>query len=245
MTIQSVERAIQILRLFEDTEKLGVTEISRLLGLHKSTTFGIVNTLAVNKFLEQDPDSGKYKLGIDLFRISSHVQIGIREIGAPHVEQLMESIGETVNLVVRDDIYVVYIEKKESPHSMRICTKIGQRMPMYCTAVGKAIMAFLSRSETEAILARTEIHSYTDRTLRTKEELMAQLDQVRSRGYALDDEELEYGLVCIAVPVLDSNMKPLAAISVSGPKQRMTPENIARIFPLLSSHARQLAKEMF
>jgi len=244
-TIQSVDRAVHILRLFEDVEELGVTEISRRLGLHKSTAFGIVNTLTMNRFLERNQNSGKYKLGMDLFRISSGAQMGIRKIGAVHVAQLVEDTGETVNLAVKDDIYVVYVEKKESHHSMRICTTIGQRLPMYCTAMGKAILAHLEQSEVERIFAKSEVTPYTNRTICTKEELLFHLDQIRARGYSLDDEEFEYGLVCVAVPVMNIMNEPIAALSVSGPKQRMSAENIERIYPLLRSHAQTLSRELF
>ncbi len=243
-TIQSVDRAIMVLRCFDRGEKLGITEISRRLGLHKSTTFGLVNTLAENKFLEQDPETGRYYLGIGLFRISANVQISIREIGIPYVKRLVESTGETINLVVRDDIYVVYIEKIESSHSMRICTRIGQQLPMYCTAVGKAMLAYLSPDEVASILERTKMTAYTNRTITTRAALKATLDQVRAQGFAIDDEELEEGLVCVAVPILNSAGYPIAAISVSGPKQRMTEERVNAICEELKTQAAAMNREV-
>jgi len=225
-TIQSVDRAIQVLKCFDRGEKLGITEISRRLGLHKSTAFGLVNTLAENKFLEQDPETSRYGLGIELFRISTNVQIGIREIGLPYIKRLVETVGETVNLVVRDDIYVVYIEKIESPHSMRICTRIGQQLPMYCTAVGKAIMAFLPESDISSIMNRIQMTAFTEQTIITRPALELKLAEIRKSGFAMDDEELEPGLVCIAMPIFNESSHPVAAMSISGPKQRMTAERI-------------------
>lgn len=243
-TIQSVDRAIMVLRCFDCGEKLGITEISRRLGLHKSTTFGLVNTLAENKFLEQDPETGRYFLGIELFRISANVQINIREIGIPYVKRLVESTGETANLVVRDDIYVVYIEKIESPHSMRICTRIGQQLPMYCTAVGKAMMAYLPPAEVASILERTKMTAFTEHTITTRTALKAKLEEVRSLGFAMDDEELEEGLVCVAVPILNGTGYPIAAISVSGPKQRMTKEHVEAICEELKQQAVAMSREL-
>lgn len=242
-TIQSVDRAIMVLRCFERGEKLGITEISRRLALHKSTTFGLVNTLAENKFLEQDPETGRYHLGIELFRISANVQISIREIGIPYVKRLMELTGETVNLVVRDDCYVVYIEKMESPHSMRICTRIGQRLPMHCTAVGKAMMAYLPPSELSSILDHSKMSAYTEQTIITRAALRAELTEIRENGYAIDNEELELGLVCVAVPILNGLGQPIAAISVSGPKQRMTEDHIEAIARELKAQSASMSRE--
>ena len=142
-TIQSVDRAVAILKCFGQGDRLGITDISKRLGLHKSTVFGLVNTMASHRLLEKETDNDKYQLGIELFRLGANVQSGLRDVCLPRVRQLVEATGETVNLVVPDGTDVVYIEKRESPHSMRICTSIGQRMPMYCTAVGKVILAFM------------------------------------------------------------------------------------------------------
>lgn len=244
-SIQSIDRAIQILKCFETNDALGVTEISRMLGLHKSTTFGLVNTLLQNKFLEQTLATGKYHLGIELFRLSANVKIGIREVSIPHVKQLVEATGETVNLVLQDDIYVVYIEKEESPHSMRICTRIGERLPMYCTAVGKAILANLEPQEVVSILDRTKMQMHTEKTLKTKTEVLADLKEIRQKGYALDNEELEYGLVCVAVPIFDASSRPVSALSISGPKQRMTDANVRSISEQLLFHANLISKKMY
>ena len=241
-TIQSVDRAIEILKCFEPDDALGITEISRQTGLHKSTVFGLVNTLASNRLLEKEPGGEKYRLGIELFRLGANVRSGIRDIGAPHIRQLVEITGETVNLVMPDGSDVVYIEKKESPHSMRICTSIGQRMPMYCTAVGKAILAHMGDIERDAVIrSMGELTPLTENTIRTREELLDQLGKVKSRGYALDDEELEYGLVCVAVAIINKHGNPVAAISVSGPKQRMTQTKLSEVYNALVTHAREIS----
>lgn len=244
-TVQSVERAIQILRLFEAHEKLGITEISKKLGLHKSTAYGLAHTLAVNGFVAQDEETGRYMLGTELLRIGSRVQSSLRDIGAPHVKQIMESTRETANLVVRDGAYVVYIDKQESTHSMRICTSIGQKLPMYCTAVGKAILANLPWSEAEDLIDESGFEPYTENTVKTKRELIGQLDQVRKNGYALDNEELEYGLVCVGVPIFGRNRVPVGALSVSGPKQRMSADNIMKMYPEILRHAEEISQRIY
>jgi len=244
-TVQSIDRAVEILKCFEHSDKLGVTEISKLLKLHKSTVFGLVNTMASHKLLEKAPDSDKYQLGIELFRLGANVRSGIREVGAPHVRQLMEATGETVNLVMPDGGYVVYIDKCESQHSMRICTSIGLRLPMYCTAVGKVILAYMTETDRGPIISDMEIVPCTENTIKSSEELLAQLNTIKKYGYAIDDEELEYGLVCIAVPVLNRTGEPVAALSVSGPKSRMTQSKIGEIYNELIQHSRDIERAIW
>ena len=241
-SVQSVDRAIQILRCFENGDKLGLTEISKAVGLHKSTTYGIVTTLKNNGFLEKVEDTGKYQLGVELFRIVSTVQADLRDICRPHIRKLSEATGETINLVVPDGIYVIYIEKQESDRSVKISTSIGKRLPMYCTGVGKAILAFLPQYEASSILDKTKLIPFTKNTLTSKEDLIQQMAQTRENGYALDLEELEYGLVCIAVPIVNLKRQPVAALSCSGPKQRMGNERLEIISAEMLQHAGEISR---
>ena len=243
--IQSVGRAIEILRCFENERQLGLTEISRRVGLHKSTTAGLVNTLQSYSIIEQDKQSGKYQLGIELVRLGSYVQLDLRDIGSHHVQQIMESTGETANLMIYSDASVIYIDKRESSHSMRICTTIGQRLPMYCTAGGKAILASMSLDEQESIIKGISFERYTKHTIKSINDLRKQLNQVLINGYALDYEELEYELVCVGVAVHDAKGVPQAALSVSGPKTRMTTEKIEDCYLDLKRHADMLSREAF
>lgn len=238
--IQSVERAIAILNCFQGHSALGVTEISNHVGLNKSTTFGIIRTLAAHQFLQQCQDSGKYQLGIALLRLGSLVDVDLRRMCQPYIAQLADQIGETINLVVQRGCNVVYIEKKESPHSVRICTSIGQELPMYCTATGKAILAFLSPEQREAALAEMHFQPYTAQTIADRETLLKALEEVHETRYAIDSEEFENGLICVAVPILDSAGSPTAAISCSGPKQRMDDLSIQSALDALFAAADQI-----
>lgn len=229
-SIQSINRAIQILHCFSDNARLTLTEICQEVGLHKSTVYGIVTTLKNNDFLEKDEETGVYRLGVGLYKLASHVNVDLRTISIPLVHELCSETGETVNLVVPDENYIIYIEKCESRHSMRISTSIGTRLPMYCTAVGKAIMAFLPDPDAVShILDQTRLTAVTRNTLTSKDAILQELGEIRQRGYAIDREELEYGLVCIAAPIMNAIGEPIAAISCSGPLQRMTEGNISRI----------------
>lgn len=242
--IQSVERAIWILKCFEGHTALSLTEISRMLSLHKSTAFGLVSTLEAYRLLEQDQESGKYRLGIELFRLGSKVNIDLRGIVAPYLDKLVSICGETVNFVIPDGDSVVYLEKKESPHSIRIATALGQREPLYRTATGKAILAKLPPEAALDILRRTKFERMTGKTLLSVADVQRELVEIRRRGYAEDNEELEYGLVCLGVALVDSTGRPVGAISVSGPAFRMTPENRKSFAQCLIDCGRQISAKL-
>ena len=242
--IQSVSRAAMILRCFKDNTELGLSEISKRVGLHKSTTAGIMSTLKKEKFLEQSKSTGRFKLGIEFFRLSLNYDNSLKKICAPYLEQLLAVTGETVNLVAFDGDTTVYVEKKESLHSMRICTEIGLKMPLYCTSVGKAILAFLSEEEAGSILAETKMVKCTDNTIADIDSLMLQIEEIRKRGYALDLEELEYGLVCVGVPIFDATGRPFAGVSVSGPTTRMTERTLESVLGHLLAAAKSINEQV-
>lgn len=210
--IQSIERAAAVLRCFAEHDELGLTEISNMIGLHKSTTAGIVNTLKNEKFLEQNPRNSKFKLGIELFRLGANIKIDLKKICAPYLQRVLDMTEETVNLVTYDGGDVIYIEKRESPHSMRICTSIGKRLPMYCTATGKAILAYLPEAEAENIMRSTHMTRFTAHTIPDRWTLKEQLEIIRKEKCSVDLEELETGLVCIGVAILDRNRHPVLSL---------------------------------
>ncbi|MDR2484433.1 MAG: IclR family transcriptional regulator [Treponema sp.] len=166
--IQSVERAIAILRCFENHEELGVTEISALVGLNKSTAFGLINTLRNEKLLQADERSGKLRLGFGLLRLSENVKHDLRNICTLYINQLLYNTKETVNLAVRDGDNAIFIEKKESLHVMRISTTVSQPIPLYCTAAGKAILSGLEDIEIQDYLKRVRFKPFTEKTVRSK-----------------------------------------------------------------------------
>lgn len=242
--IQSVDRAIQILKCFEDNEELGVTEISKIINLHKSTTFGLICTLEANKLLEKNEDTGRYRLGIELFRIGTKVNSSLRRIAFPYLEKLVKMFQETVNLVILDDIYVIYLEKVESTHSMRISTVVGGKLPLYCTAVGKAILANLTEEELNDKINKMEFMKFTDKTICDKDMLLKSLKDIKKNGYAEELEELEVGLTCIGAPIYNHLGTAFAAISVSGPTSRMNDNLRKEIRGTLMKFAQEMSKSM-
>lgn len=242
--IQSVNRAIQILKCFENNEELGVTEISKLMSLHKSTAFGLISTLEMNKLLEKNEDTGKYRLGHELFRLGTKVNSNLRKLTVPYLEKLVDKFQETVNLVVMDNLSVVYLEKVEGGHSMRTSTAAGKRFPLNCTGVGKSMLAGIPKEELEDKLDRMVFTKYTDKTIGDKDELVKNLDFARKNGYSEDLEELEIGLVCVAAPIYNHLGSAFAAISVSGPKFRMNENLRKEISETLVKYTQEISKKL-
>lgn len=242
--IQSVSRAIQILKCFESTEELGVTEISKLLALHKSTAFGLISTLEMNKLLEKNESTGKYRLGLELFRLGTKVNSNLRKITVPYLEKLVDKYQETVNLVVIDNLSVVYLEKVEGGHSMRTSTAAGKRFALNCTAVGKSILAGIPEEEVKDKIKKMVFTKYTENTICDGDELLRYLDQVRKYGYSEDFEELEIGLVCVAAPIYNHLGNAFAAISLSGPKFRMKQSLRKEIGETLVEYTQEISKKL-
>lgn len=242
--IQAVARASEILKCFLDSPSLGITEIAQRVGLHKSTAFGITSTLVNCGFLQHDPVSGKYSIGIEAFRLGQLYHMDVEQIIRPFLNSLMGEFQETVNYVVPDGDSIVYIEKVESPHSMRISTSRGLRRPMYCTGAGKAILAFLSDEDRGRIIKDIQFIKATEHTISNQESLLEELQVIRQQGYAVDNEEYEYGLLCIAAPLLNSNSLPFGAISISGPKIRMTHETCEKMVERLQLSSSEISRAL-
>ncbi len=227
--IASVQHALNILNVFEDTHaELGNSDIARLLGMDPGTVAGLVYTLKINNYLDQNPENRKYRLGLKLVERTSILlgQIDLRKTAEPILESLLEWSRESVNLAVRDHQEVVYIERLFGSQSLGIRSELGKRAPLHSTALGKAILAHLDPNEIHAILGDYKLTAVTPKTIVTKTDLLAELEKVRRDGYALDEEENELGGRCLAAPVINHVGKTVAAISISAPIQRLPKEKI-------------------
>jgi DNA-binding IclR family transcriptional regulator len=243
--IQSVEKAVHILCCFKQEPKLGILDISKMVNLPKSTVFGIVDTLAALGMLTRDPISNKYELGIEIYLLSLHSNITLRNIALPYLRSLVAEFGETANLVTHDNTHIIYNEKLESPHAMRICTTAGQKLPFYCSGVGRSILAYLPEEQINAALLSYDYAPYTPNTPRNAQAVFRQLEQIRQQGYCIDDEEFEVGILCVGVPILTPQKTPIAGISVSGPKSRMEADTCHRIASVLLDYAAKISKELY
>lgn len=231
-SIKSLNKALDILDYFvQKRTSIGVSDISSSLGLNKSTVHGVLNTLLQRGIVEQDPATSKYRLGLFLLQFASVVldSIEVRLVAKPYLEELVNRHGETVHLVVLRQGEVVYIDKQESPHAMRISTEIGKRLPAHCTGVGKVLLASLSEKELEFILTERSLEKYTLNTITDPQTLKRQLQEIKNKGYATDNEEIEEGLRCVAAPIRDYLGQVVAAVSIAGPSMRMSLEKMESI----------------
>jgi len=204
--VQSVERTLTIVELLSDyNDGLGITDISNGVELHKSTVHRLLGTLIYKGYVTQDADTNKYRLTLKFYEIGNKrvENIGILEASKPYTKALMQSINEVVHLVVRDGIDIVYVDKVEANNTIRMTSRIGKRSPMYCTSVGKAMLANMSDLEVSKIWAQSEIIKLTDNTIVDFDELKKALEIIKNDGYAEDDEENEIGVRCIGAPVFN------------------------------------------
>ncbi|MFO1444840.1 IclR family transcriptional regulator [Bacillus sp. Bva_UNVM-123] len=232
--VKSVSRALDIIMLISLKKGgLGVTEIANQMDINKSSVFRILSTLVQYGYVEQDKLSGKYKLGYTFLEISSRLleSIDLREEARPFLKELENETNEVIHLVVYDEGEVVYIEKLEGNEILRMHSKVGKRAPMHCTSVGKAILAHLQTSTVLEILERKGMQVHTSNTITDKNVILQELVEIRKKGFALDLEENEYGITCIAAPIFDHVGKVIAAVSVSGPSIRMNNERLIKLQP--------------
>jgi len=189
---------------------------------------------------------GKFRLGLRLFDLGNRAieQYDLRERAQPHLKRLVAETEETAHLCILEGAHVIYIDKIEPARSVRMITRIGASNPVHCTAVGKAMLAFLPEERITDILSRLRFEPYTSHTISTVEALRVEIEKTRRRGYAVDDEEFEEGLRCIAVPVLDAQRLPVAAVSVSGPSFRVTAQKLPTIANQLLQCVRGISVDM-
>jgi IclR family KDG regulon transcriptional repressor len=226
--IHVIDRAAQILDCFGfDHQELSVSEIGAKTGLHRSTAHRILMALEYNDLIKQNPSTGKYHLGIKLFKLGHQAvsQLNLREICRPFLSRLMNDTKETIHLAVLDDDQVLYLDKVEGPHALRMPSRVGRYIPTYCTSLGKAMLSCLDDQEVKSILRRQTLKPHTENTVKNINQLLADLRSVRKRGYAVDNEEIEIGLRCVGAPLRDYTGGMVGAISVAAPSARLSEKN--------------------
>jgi len=245
--IQSIDRALQVLELFSlEKPEWGITEISKALNIYKSNVHNVLTTLAEKGFVIKNSKTDKYKLGIKFFELGSIVikNMDLRKIAHPYIEKLSKEFNETVHLGVLDKGRVVSIEREESDKSLCSHVEIGKRTPLHCTAVGKAIMAYLSEDEINLIIREKGLEKFTENTITTKKDLENEFKKIRKQGYAVDKIEHEEGVRCVAGSIRDYTGKVVASMSVSGPAFRINESNIPSIAKKVKEYCDCISKEM-
>ena len=232
--VQSVERIFGIIEvLAAHPAGVGLQKLAAEAGLAKSTAHRLLASLIQLGYARQDSVTGQYRLTLKMFELSSGIvnSMDIMGVAKLHLERLAQRTGEAVHLVIRDAQDIVYIYKTESG-PMRMSSRVGLRSPLYCTGVGKAILATLPKAEVEEVWRKSRPRKLTDNTITELGALHSQLTTVRALGYAVDDEENELGIRCVAVAIPGPGGRADSAFSISGLAPYMTPERVRRIAAL-------------
>ena len=225
---------------------LSLGEIAEKLDLHKSTAHRLIMVMERHNLIERNSVTGRYRLGLKLFELGTRAvaRLDLRERARPVLERLVLETSETVHLCILDDTEVVYLDKVEPARSVRMASRVGTRNPAYCTAVGKAILAYLPEAQVEAIVRKHGLKAVTANTITSFLDLKSELAKIREQGYSVDNEEIEEGLRCVSSVVRDFSGGPVAAISVSAPAFRLTQEKVKSVSLPVVAAAHAISAEL-
>lgn len=240
--VKSLMKAMKVLECFLTEGELGVTQIGERLLLNKSNVYDILSTFQNMGYIEQNQQNGKYRLGLKILEVSHAIvnQSGLRNSVYPHLKELANDTGETVYIGIPYGIYVLYLDAAY-PDQVFVARSItGERAELYCTGIGKAILSGIPEAEWNSMIP-SELKAYTDTTITDPAALFGDLRAARSRGFAIDNMEHEFGVKCVGVPVLSPEGRALAGVSVSGPSLRFADEVIHEYVPRLRRVANDIA----
>jgi IclR family pca regulon transcriptional regulator len=251
-TSRSLERGLAILASFSaDRRLIGVTEVAIELGLTRSTAHRYIATLAHLGYLHQDPVTRKYMLGprvLDL-GFTAINSMELRDVAAPHLRRLCDETGHTVNMAILDDVDIVYVERfrafRRHQNEIDLDLHVGSRLPAYCTSMGKVLLAYLPEADRNELLRRITFVRRGPNTLTSRAALLAELQQVRATGIAVNNEELAYGLRSVAVPVIAARGEAVAAVNLAAHRTMASLDDlVARIGPLMQQTAAEISAQL-
>jgi DNA-binding IclR family transcriptional regulator len=244
--LSSVATAIRLLKAFsEEDVEIGISDLARKLGIAKSTAHRLAATLLAAGLLEQDRATGKYQLGIALFRLGALVRrrMDVFKEARPYLYELREKTNETVHLAILDGTEIMYVLNLESTHAIRMRSDIGVRKPAYCTAEGQAILAYQPQEVVDQVIA-AGLAPRTPQTITSADRFVKALAVVRQRGCAIENEESEPGMVCIAAPIRDDTGTAVAALGIAGPISRLSKKSVAAFIPHVVAITEQVSARL-
>jgi IclR family transcriptional regulator, KDG regulon repressor len=244
--LSSVTSALRVLKVFSHSEpELGISSIAQRLGLAKSTVHRLAVTLASESFLEQNPQNGRYRLGLSLFSLGALVRQRMDVSNQAHslLGALRDQTQETVHLAILDETSIMYLYNMESSLAIGTRSYIGTRKPAFCTSEGRVLLAFNDPELVTEVL-KEDLVQRTPKTTTNPKALRAILEEVRRNGYATDDEESEIGMRSVAAPIRDISGKAIAAVGLAGPIQRLTKKELRRLVPQVIATAVGISARM-
>lgn len=245
-SVQTIQRASTILRCFMESDaELGVTLLSQQTGIHKSTVSRFLSALRKEGFVEQNPETGKWRLGLGLLDLAGALleRMDLRKVTLIPLRNLAAQTQETINITVLDGNECVNIENISSPKSIQHAGRLGRRTPLHCTSTGKAFLAFLTTEERDVLLSST-LPQCTENSIVDRRALEQALEHVREQGYAITHEEYEEGLSAVAAPIRDHTGQIVAAVSISGPSYRMEQNQIEKFIEPLKATAHDISTQL-
>ncbi|WP_227819933.1 DNA-binding transcriptional regulator KdgR [Marinobacterium aestuarii] len=245
-SVSSVLKVFGILQVLGEEQAIGVTELSQRVLMSKSTVYRFLQTMKTLGYVKQEGENDKYALTMKLFELGSKAlqHVDLIRIADVQMRELSTLTRETLHLGAFEEDSIIYIHKIDSPYSLRMHSRIGRRNPLYSTAIGKVLLAWLDEREVRDILAAVDFRKFTANTLESVDQLIPVLAQVRERGYAEDGQEMEEGLLCIAVPVFDHFGTVVAGLSISWPMMRYDESKQAEYVAMLHSAARVISQQL-
>ncbi len=241
-----VMKVLKILEALQGNPSgLQLKEIAQRTAINKSTAYRFLAHLQGEGYLYRD-DAGAYVIGPKLARMGSGMNLeeSLRKMSRPVLQKLWVATGETVNLAILDGQQILYLDVIESSHTFRFASEVGARRPLYCTALGKAMIAHLPAEEMKELVPSLSFERLTPRTITQPAKLKKELAKIRLQGYALDDEEAVLGARCIAAPIFDAGGKIIAGMSVSGPLTRITEEKVTLFAAIVKKAAQSVSRRL-
>jgi DNA-binding IclR family transcriptional regulator len=244
--LSSVTTAIHLLKTFTaEDDELGISELSKRLGVAKSTVHRLAGTLLEEGLLQQNPENGRYRLGIGLFSLGSLVRarLDVTSESKHILNELREQTQENVRLVVLERQRIVFLHDFESPQTLRLRSETGQLRPAFCTAEGLCLLSGLREPELAKFLAYPRVPR-TAKTVTDEDELRARIKRVKRKGYAVEDEECDEGTRCIAAPIWNGDGRIVAAVGIAGPRVRIRKSQFTKLAPLAIEAGLQISERM-
>ncbi|MDI9597167.1 MAG: IclR family transcriptional regulator [Candidatus Caldatribacteriota bacterium] len=242
--IKVLSKAFAVLDvLLEQKSPMSMSEISEKLNFYPSTVHRILDTLKYGGYVEQNPNNLKYQLGLKLLELGMAKinQIDLVKEARPFLKELAKKCDETVHLAILEDNNVIYLAKEESSQTIRMISYVGKRAPLHCTGLGKVLLAYLPLRERDRIINKIDLFQLTNNTITDIKRLEKELNMIEENGFALDCEENEKDVRCIAAPIKDYKGKVVAAVSISGPSYRINNENEKHLIDELISTCHKIS----
>jgi IclR family KDG regulon transcriptional repressor len=244
--MKSLHKVLDVIDVIAETGSAGVRRLASISGYPLATTHRIVSTLAKRGYLKQDPVTKTYALSMRFVELGNRAQqqFNLTSIARPHLERLKRVTGESANLAVLDGQEAVYLDQVRSDHMLQLFTRLGAKVPLYSTGVGKVMLSDWPDREVDEYLARTPLKGFTRHTCTNAEEIRTELKKIRKQGFSVDNEEMEEGVRCVAALICDHQRRCVGAVSLSGAAMRVTTERLPEFAKAVTGCAQAISSDL-